>query len=298
MVTFLQKRFKENENGGKLIMDTFKKIENIINEWIQPMLDKKIEEDGRWSQSAWKGGHHWELSADRFTMPRLLTVEMNATRIWILISNTKRFDTERIVERDNTEVITITKSDMSFNEECKFDHFSHDEMYDLYKRIKSELKPESPIYHLMNEHITYKTDLKKILVGVALCDLCNQIADRVKDKMPMTMILQSPLSFMDAYFPCSIMITKDWYNNNETLVWVCFDESMLFTPDKMVTNERPSVLFSKAYYKADEDDCKCIECNDNEISTILYDILSKVYNEPKKVIRNKTEESLRIIYEE
>ena len=30
-------------------METFKKIENIISEWIQPMLDKKIEEnvDGR-----------------------------------------------------------------------------------------------------------------------------------------------------------------------------------------------------------------------------------------------------------
>ena len=95
MVTFLQKRFKENENGGKLIMDTFKKIENIINEWIQPMLDKKIEEDGRWSQSAWKGGHHWELSADRFTIPRLLTLEMDTTHIRILISNIKRFDTEK-----------------------------------------------------------------------------------------------------------------------------------------------------------------------------------------------------------
>ena len=279
-------------------MDTFKKIENIINEWIQPMLDKKIEEDGRWSQSAWKGGHHWELSADRFTMPRLLTLEMNATRIWILINNTKRFDTERIVERDNTEVITITKSDMSFNEDCKFDHFSHDEMYDLYKRIKSELKPESPIYHLMNEHITYKTDLKKILVGAALCDLCNQITERVKDKKPMIMILQSPLSFMDAYLPCSIMITKDWYNNNETIVWVRFDEFMLFTPDKIITHERPSVLFSKSYYEADEDDCNCIACTEDEIAETLYRILSKVYNEPKKVIQNKTEESLRIVYEE
>lgn len=298
MVTFLQKHFKENENGGKLIMDTFKKIENIINEWIQPMLDKKIEENGRWSQSAWKGGHHWELSADRFTIPCLLTLEMDDTHIRILISNTKRFNTERIVERDNTEVITITKSDISFNGDCKFDHFLRDEMYDLYNRIKSELKPEPPIYHLMNEHITYKTDLKRILVGAALCDLCNQIADRVKDEMPMTMILQSPLSFMDAYFPCSIMITKDWYNNNETLVWVCFDEFMLFAPDKMVTNERPSVLFSKAYYKADEDDCECIGCTEDEIAETLYRILSKVYNEPKKVINNKTEESLRIIYKE
>lgn len=296
MVTFLQKRFKENENGGKLIMETFKKIEKIINEWIQPMLDKKIEEDGRWSQSAWKNGHHWELSADRFTIPRLLTLVMDTTHIRILISNTIRFDTEKILERDNTEVITITKSDMSFNEDCKFDHFSHDEMYDLYNRIKSELKPEQPIYHLMNEYITYKTDLKKILVGTALCDLCNQIAERVKDKT--ILILQSPLSFMDAYLPCSIMITKDWYDNNETIVWVRFDEFMLFAPDRIVTHERPSVLFTKSYYEADEDDCEIVECNDNEISTILYGILSKVYNEPKKVINNKTEESLRIIYEE
>ena len=295
MVTFLQKRFKENENGGKLIMETFKKIEKIINEWIQPMLDKKIEEDGRWSQSAWKNGHHWELSADRFTIPRLLTLEMDATHIRILISNTKRFDTEKIVERDNTEVITITKSDMSFNEDCKFDHFSHDEMYDLYNRIKSELKPEQPIYHLMNEHITYKTDLKKIFVGAALCDLCNQIADRVKDKKPMIMILQSPLSFMDTYLPCSIMITKDWYNNNETIVWIRFDEFMLFAPDRIVTHERPSVLFSKAYYEADEDDCNCIACTEDGIAETLYRILSKVY--PKKVIQNKTEESLRIVYE-
>jgi hypothetical protein len=279
-------------------METFKKLEKIINEWIQPILDKRIEEDGRWSQSAWKGGHHWELSADRFTIPRLLTLEMDDTHIRILISNTKRFNTSEthgFVERDNSEVITITKTDISFNEECKFDHFSHDEMYDLYNRIKAELKPEPKVYHLMNENITYKTDLKKILVGAALCDLCNQIADRVKDKK--ILILQSPLSFMDAYLPCSIMITKDWYDNNETTVWVRFDEFMLFAPDKIVAHECPSKIFSKAYYEADEDDCDEIECNDDEISEVLYGILSKVYNEPKKVIHNKSEESLRIVYE-
>lgn len=297
MVAFLREHLKENENGGKL-METFKKLEKIINEWIQPMLDKKIEEDGRWSQSAWKGGHHWELSADRFTIPRLLTLEMDDTHIRILISNTKRFNTSEthgFVERDNSEVITITKTDISFNEECKFDHFSHDEMYDLYNRIKTTLKPDPEVYHLMNENITYKTDLKKILIGAALCDLCNQIAERAKDKT--ILILQSPLSFMNAYYPCSIMITKDWYNNNETIVWVRFDEFMLFTPDRIVTHERPSVLFSKAYYEADEDDCKEIECNDDEISEVLYGILSKVYNEPEKVIPNKTKEYLRIIYE-
>lgn len=279
-------------------METFKKLEKIINEWIQPILDKRIEEDGRWSQSAWKGGHHWELSADRFTIPRLLTLEMDDTHIRILISNTKRFNTSEthgFVERDNSEVITITKTDISFNEECKFDHFSHDEMYDLYNRIKTTLKPDPEVYHLMNENITYKTDLKKILIGAALCDLCNQIAERAKDKT--ILILQSPLSFMDAYLPCSIMITKDWYDNNETIVWVRFDEFMLFTPDRIVTHERPSVLFSKAYYEADEDDCKEIECNDDEISEVLYGILSKVYNEPEKVIPNKTKEYLRIIYE-
>ena len=298
MATFLREHFKENENGGKL-METFKKLEKIINEWIQPILDKRIEEDGRWTQSAWKGGHHWELSADRFTIPRLLTLEMNDTHIRILISNTKRFnasDTHGFVERDNREVITITKTDILFNEECKFDHFSHDEMYDLYNRIKAELKPEPEVYHLMIENITYKTDLEKILVGTALCDLCNQVADRAKDKT--LLILQAPLSFMNAYLPCSIMITKDWYDNNETIVWVRFDEFMLFTPDRIVTHERPSVLFSKAYYEADEDDCKDVVCTDNEISEVLYGILSEVYNEPEKVIPNKTEEQLRIIYEE
>ena len=280
-------------------MGTFKKIENIISEWIQPKLDKKIEEDGRWSQSAWKGGHHWELSADRSSIPRLLTLEMDDTHIRILISNTKRFntfETPGFAERDNSEVITITKTDLSFNEECKFDHFSHDEMYDLYNRIKAELKPEPEVYHLMNENITYKTDLNKILVDTALCDLCNQIAERAKDKT--ILILQSPLSFMNAYYPCSIMITKNWYDYNETMVWVCFDEFMLFVPDKIVTHERPSQVFSKAYYRADEDDCKQIECNDDEISEILYGILSEVYNEPGKVIPNKTEEQLRIVYEE
>lgn len=280
-------------------METFKKLEKIINEWIQPKLDKKIEEDGRWSQSAWKGGHHWELSADRFTIPRLLTLEMDDTHIRILISNTKRLKTSEIhgfVERDNNEVITITKTDISFNEYCKFDHFTLEEMMDLYNRIKAELKPDPEVYHLMNENITYKTDLKKILVGAALCDLCNQIADRAKDKT--LLILQSSLSFMDAYYPCSIMISKDWYDNNETIVWVCFEEFMLFAPDRIVTNERPSVLFSKAYFKADEDDCEIVECNDNEISEVLYGILSKVYNEPEKVIQNKTEEYLRIVYEE
>ena len=281
-------------------METFKKIENIISEWIQPELDKNIDEDRRWSQSAWKGGHHWELSADRSSIPRLVTLEMDDTHIRILISNTKRFntlETPGFAERDNSEVITITKTDISFNEECKFDHFSHDEMYDLYNRIKAELKPEPEVYHLMNENITYKTDLNKILVDTALCDLCNQIAERAKDKT--ILILQSPLSFMNAYYPCSIMITKDWYDYNETMVWVCFDEFMLFVPDQIVTHERPSQVFSKAYYRADEDDCNQIECNDDdEISEVLYGILSEVYNEPGKVIHNKTEEQLRIVYEE
>lgn len=280
-------------------METYKKIENIISEWIQPALDKKIEEDGRWTQIAWKGGHHWELSADRFTIPRLLTLEMNDERIRILMSNIKRFDvseTHGFAQRDNCEVITIAKTDISFNEECKFDHFSHDEMYDLYERIKAELKPEHEIYHLMTENITYKTDLKKIVVGDALRDLCNQIAERAKDKT--TLILQSPLSFMDAHRPCSIMITKNWYDNHETIAWVCFDKSMLFAPDRIVSHERPSAIFSKAYYEADMDDGKEIECNDDEISKVLYWILSEVYDEHKKVIPNKTEEHLRIVYEE
>lgn len=279
-------------------METFKKIEKIISEWIQPMLDKKIEEDGRWSQSVWKGGHYWELSADRFTIPRLLTLEMNDTHIRILISNTKRFnasETQGFVERDNNEVITITKTDISFNEECKFNQFTLEEMKDLYNRIKSELKPEPEVYHLMVENITYKTDSEKILIGTALCDLCNQIAERVKDKQ--CLILQTPLSFMDAYYPCSIMITKNWYDYNETMVWVCFDEFMLFAPDEIVTHEPPSQVFSKAYYRADEDDCKQIECDDTEISEVLYGILSEVYNEPEKVIHNKTEECVRIVYE-
>jgi hypothetical protein len=103
---------------------------------------------------------------------------------------------------------------------------------------------------------------------------------------------------MDAYYPCSIMITNNWYDYNETMVWVCFDEFMLFAPDRIVTHEIPSQVFSKAYYRADEDDCKQIECNDDEISEVLCGILSEVYNEPEKVIQNKTEEQLRIIYEE
>lgn len=280
-------------------METYKKIEKIINEWIQPMLDKKIEEDGRWSQSAWKGGHHWELTADRFTIPRLLTLEMNDERIRILISNIKRFDaseTYGFAQRDNSEVITITKTDISFNEECKFDHFSHDEMYDLYEQIKTELKPKSEVYHLLTKNITYKTDLNKIVVETALRDLCNQIAERAKDKT--TLILQAPLSFMDAHRPCSIMITKDWYGNNETTVWVCFDKSMLFASNRIVAHERPSEVFSKAHYEADLDDSKEIDCNDDEISKVLYGILSEVYNEPGKVIHDKTEEQLRIVYEE
>lgn len=280
-------------------METYKKIEKIINEWIQPILDKKIEEDGRWTQIAWKGGHHWELTADRFTIPRLLTLlEMNDECIRILISNIKRFaalETHGFAQRDNSEVITITKTDILFNEECKFDHFSRDEMYDLYNRIKAELKPEAEVYHLKNENITYKTDLKKILDGVALYDLCNQIADRVKDKT--VLILQTPLSFMDAYYPCSIMITKNWEDINETIIRVRFDEFMLFASDQIVTHEHPSKIFSNAYFEADEDDCEEIECNDDEISEVLYDILSKVYNEPEKVIHNKTEEQLRIVYE-
>lgn len=273
-------------------MENFKTIERIISEWIQPILDKKIEDDGRWSQVAWKGGHHWELSADRFTIPCLLTLVEDTTCIRILISNTKRFG---FIERDNSEVIAITRTNISFNEYCKFDHFTKEEMTDLYNRIKAELKPEPKVYHLMLENITYKTDLSKIIIGAALCDLCNQIADRVKDKK--IMILQSPLSFMDACLPCSIMITKDWYNYNETTVWVRFDKFKLFPPDKIVTHEHPSEIFLKAYYEADEDVCKEIECNDNEISVTLYGILSEVYNKPEKVILNKTKEQLRIVYE-
>lgn len=94
-------------------MKTFKQTEKIISEWIEPILDKKIEEDGRWLQVAWKGGRHWELSQDRFTIPRLLTIVEDATCIRIFISNTKRFnalETRGLIERDNTEVITITKN--------------------------------------------------------------------------------------------------------------------------------------------------------------------------------------------
>ena len=122
-------------------MKTFKQTEKIISEWIEPILDKKIEEDGRWIQVAWKGGRHWELSQDRFTIPRLLTIVEDATCIRIFISNTKHFnapETRNIIERDNTEVITITKTNISFNEYCKFDHFSKEEMMDLYNRIKYE----------------------------------------------------------------------------------------------------------------------------------------------------------------
>lgn len=122
-------------------MKTFKQTEKIISEWIEPILDKKIEEDGRWLQVAWKGGHHWELSQDRFTIPRLLTIVEDATCIRIFISNTKHFnapETRGLIERDNTEVITITKTNISFNEYCKFDHFTKEEMIDLYNRIKKE----------------------------------------------------------------------------------------------------------------------------------------------------------------
>ena len=118
---------------------SIKKIEKIISEWIEPMLDKKIEDGGRWLQAAWKGGYHWELSADRFTIPRLLTLVQDDTCIRILISNTKRFnelEKHAVVERDNTEVITITKTDISFNEQCKFDHFTKEEIMDLSNRIK------------------------------------------------------------------------------------------------------------------------------------------------------------------
>ena len=123
-------------------METFKQIERVVSEWIQPILDKKIEEDGRWCQTAWKGGHHWELSADRFTIPRLLTLVQDATCIRILISSTKRFNTSEsrsIVGRDNNEVITITRTSISFNEYCKFDHFTKEEMINLYNQIKDEI---------------------------------------------------------------------------------------------------------------------------------------------------------------
>ena len=135
--------------------EIYKRIEKIVSEWIQPILDKRIEEDGRWTQVAWKGGHHWELSQDRFTIPRLLTLVEDATCIRILISSTKHFNSSEIsgiVERDNNEVITLTrtsipfneycitltKTSISFNEYCKFDHFSKEEMMDLYNRIKDE----------------------------------------------------------------------------------------------------------------------------------------------------------------
>lgn len=121
---------------------TYKQIEKVVSEWIQPILDKRIEDDGRWSQSAWKGGHHWELSADRSTIPRLLTLVEEATCIRILISTTKRFnilEDREFIGRDNNEVITITRTNISFNEYCKFDHFSKEEMMDLYNRIKDEI---------------------------------------------------------------------------------------------------------------------------------------------------------------
>lgn len=284
-------------------METFKNIEKIINEWLEPMLDKVIKENGRWTQAAWGtdgkyDGHHWELSTTRFNVPRLITLTMSDTEIEVNISNTKKFvspDLRGFTERDNNVAITITKTDITFNEECNFNHFSREDMYDLYTRIKNLLKPEPKVYHLINENIVYKTDLKKIIASVALCDLCDQIMERAKDKQ--CLILQTPLAFLDAHYPCSIMITNDWYDNNETLVWVHFDEFMLFAPDRIVTHERPSEVFSKAYYEADEDDCKEIECNDDEVSEVLYKILSKVYNEPEKVIHNKTEEYMRIVYE-
>lgn len=121
--------------------ETYKQIEKVVSEWIQPILDKRIEENGRWCQTAWKGGHHWELSQDRFTIPRLLTLVEDDTCIRILISNTKHFnilEDREFIGRDNTEVITITRTSISFNEYCKFDHFSKEEMMDLYNRIKDE----------------------------------------------------------------------------------------------------------------------------------------------------------------
>lgn len=121
--------------------ETYKKIEKIISEWIEPILDKRIEDDGRWTQAAWKGGHHWELSQDRFIIPRLFTLVQDTTCIRILISSTKRFnilEDREFIGRDNNEVITITRTNISFNEYCKFDHFSKEEMMDLYNRIKAE----------------------------------------------------------------------------------------------------------------------------------------------------------------
>lgn len=137
-------------------METFKKVEKIINGWIQHKLDKLTEENGRWSQSAWKNGHYWELSVDRFTMPRLLALERCDTRIRIFISNTKRFNipvADSFVERDINEAITITKTNVSFNEECKFDHFILEEMMDLYNRIKSELNLAGIKYNTEEDHI-------------------------------------------------------------------------------------------------------------------------------------------------
>lgn len=122
--------------------ETYKQIEKIVSEWIQPILDKRIEDDGRWTQSAWKGGHHWELSQDRFTIPRLLTLVQDTTCIRILISTTKHFnilEDREFIGRDNNEVIIITRTNISFNEYCKFDHFSQEEMMDLYNRIKEEI---------------------------------------------------------------------------------------------------------------------------------------------------------------
>jgi hypothetical protein len=121
---------------------TYKQIEKVVSEWIEPILDKRVEDDGRWSQSAWKGGHHWELSADRSSIPRLLTLVQDTTCIRILISTTKRFnilEDREFIGRDNNEVITITRTNISFNEYCKFDHFSKEDMMDLYNRIKDEI---------------------------------------------------------------------------------------------------------------------------------------------------------------
>lgn len=140
-------------------METFKKIENIISEWIQPELDKNIDEDRRWSQSAWKGGHCWELSATRFNIPRLITLTMSDTKIEVHISNTKKFvspDLKGFTERDNNVAITITKTDITFNEECNFNHFSREDVYDLYTRIKNLLKPK--VYNEPGKVIQNKTE--------------------------------------------------------------------------------------------------------------------------------------------
>jgi hypothetical protein len=62
--------------------------------------------------------------------------------IRILISSTKRFnilEDREFIGRDNNEVIIITRTSISFNEYCKFDHFSQEEMMDLYNRIKEEI---------------------------------------------------------------------------------------------------------------------------------------------------------------